>query len=142
VREVEMRRTRLSVFVATVAFLMTVTITRSCPAQDSESGINRYQIYSIQTFSVLLDTETGKIWKINTDMTGKMKAEGISVEGLAYADTEQDTLNNKIKDINLDLVSEKNKKECKDKIFADFAYTNMDIDKINKTLRHYREVSR
>ena len=137
-----MRRARLLVFVVTAAFLITVTIIRSCPAQDSESDINRYQIYSVQTFSVLLDTKTGKIWKINTDMTGKMKAEGITVEGLAYANTEQDTLNNKIKDINLDLVSEKNKKECKDKIFTDFAYTNMDIDKINKTLHHYRDASK
>jgi hypothetical protein len=137
-----MQKIKLDVFNVMTVLLMTVFVIPYCFAEGSEDDMNRYQIFPVQTFSVLLDTKTGKIWKINTDMTGKMKAEGVSVEGLAYANTEVDTLNNKIKDIDFDSVPEKHKKECKEKIFTDFSYVNMDNGKINNILRSYREISR
>ena len=87
---------------------------------------------------MLLDTKTGKLWKINIDMTGKMKAEGITVDGLAYSNTDQDLLNSRIKDVDLDSVPEKNKKECKDKLVTDFSYANLDSDKISRILRRFK----
>ena len=132
-----MRRTQMGILVVMSALFITMPIIPYCFADGTEAGDIRYQIFPVQTFSVLLDTKTGKIWKINADMTGKMKAEGISVEGLAYSNTDLDSLNNKIKDIDFESVSDKFKKECKEKIVTDFSYGSLDSDKINKILHSY-----
>lgn len=108
--------------------------------EDAESAMGRYQLFSTDTtpsIPMLLDTKTGKIWKITADMTGKLKAEGATVEGLAYSTSDADTLSSKVKDINLDNVPDKNKKECKDNINSAFSYA-LDLEKINKILKNYR----
>ncbi|MFH1397164.1 MAG: hypothetical protein ABIH27_01250 [Candidatus Omnitrophota bacterium] len=106
--------------------------------EDAKYEAGRYRIYTSPSFMVLLDTETGKVWKINSDATGKLKAEGASVEGIAYSNSDLDVLRNKVADMNLDNVPEKNKKECKNSIFSLFSY-GMDTDKINKVLKNYKE---
>jgi len=106
--------------------------------EDTESEIGRYQIYTTQAFTVILDTKTGKVWRLSADMSGKIKGEGVTVEGLAYSSSDSDTLNNKLKDINLEKVSDKNKKQCEEALLAEFSY-RLDADKINKILKYYKE---
>lgn len=106
--------------------------------EDTESEIGRYQIYTTQAFTVLLDTKTGKVWRLSADMSGKIKGEGVTVEGLAYSSSDADTLNNKLKDINLEKVSDKNKKQCEEALLAEFSY-RLDADKIDKILKYYKE---
>jgi len=106
--------------------------------EDTESEIGRYQIYITQAFTVILDTKTGKVWRLSADMSGKIKGEGVTVEGLAYSSSDSDTLNNKLKDINLEKVSDKNKKQCEEALLAEFSY-RLDADKINKILKYYKE---
>jgi len=106
-------------------------------ADDVDQEIGRYQIYSTPVATVLLDTKTGKVWKITADMSGKIRAEGVTVEGHAYANSEQDTLNMKVKEISLEDISEKNKNQCKDRILAEFSY-RLDAEKISRILNQYR----
>ena len=122
-----------------ISFIL-VAATGYCADSSSEDAKNeagRYQIYTTPSFMVLLDSETGKVWKINSDATGRLKAEGVSVEGIAYSNFDQDSLRNKVTDMNLDAVPEKNKKECKESIISVFSY-GMDTDKINKILKNFK----
>jgi len=107
-------------------------------SEDAESEISRYQIYTTQAFTVILDTKTGKVWRLSADMSGKIKGEGVTVEGLAYSSSDSDTLNNKLKDINLEKVSDKNKKQCEEALLTEFSY-RLDADKIGKILKYYKE---
>ncbi len=109
-------------------------------AEDTEegNGTDRYQIYANQSFMVMLDTQTGKIWKITPDLGGKLKAEGITVEGLAYISSELESLNMKLKDTVLEKVSDKYKTKCKDSLISQFSYA-LDEEKINKVIDSYKE---
>jgi hypothetical protein len=116
-----------------LAFLRTAGLCQD----SSDEGIGRYEIYPAANFMLLLDTKTGKLWKITIDMSGKAKAEGITVEGIAYSSTDIDTLNSKLKDVDLEGVPEKDKKECRDELQAQFAYM-LEQERIKKVLNLYR----
>jgi len=131
---------KLSYRLMLISFIL-LTVNGYCadsPSEEAKYAAGRYRIYTAPSFMVLLDSETGKVWKINSDASGKLKAEGVSVEGIAYSSSDLDALRNKVTDINLDNVPEKNKKECKDSIINVFSY-GMDTDKINKILKNYKE---
>lgn len=106
-------------------------------SEGKESGAGRYQVYTTQNVMMLLDTKTGKVWRISADMSGKLKAEGVSVEGLAYSASELDTLNNKVKEINLEGVAERDKIDCRNELSSQFSYS-MEQDKINKIVKYYK----
>jgi hypothetical protein len=105
---------------------------------DEKQEINRYQIYSDEKTMVLLDTLTGKLWKISTDMSGKMKAEGVTVEGLAYSSSDSDNLQLKMKEINMDGVSDKYKTKCLEELINKFSY-RMDAERAKKTTDNYKD---
>ena len=106
-------------------------------AAEGETG--RYQIYTTdQGVMVLLDTKTGKIWKVNSDASGKLKAEGVTVESLAYSRSDFDALSRKVQELTLDGVDEADKKKCKDDMIAELSY-RLDADKINKIVARYKE---
>jgi hypothetical protein len=119
----------------------TISLCDDASGDDTKGARGRYQIYVTPSqIMMLLDTKTGKIWKISADGSGTMKAEGITVEGLAYSTSAIDIFNNKIKDINLDGVSDKNKKECRDNLVSVFSYT-LDAEKINDVLKYYKDIA-
>jgi hypothetical protein len=106
--------------------------------QDEKQQVKRYQIYSDEKTIVLLDTLTGKLWKISTDMSGKMKADGVTVEGLVYSSSDADALQLKMKEISLDGVSDKFKSKCTEELINKFSY-RMDAEKAKKVIDNYRE---
>ena len=105
---------------------------------DAKTEIGRYRVYATDTLMVLVDSKTGKLWKLAVDGSGKLKAEGATVEGLAFSNSDLDALASKIGAVNLDAVPEKIKKECKDVLTSAFSYT-MDVEKTNKVLHVFRE---
>lgn len=112
-----------------------------CFADDAvyDSDVGRFQIYSSegsQSIIVLLDTKTGKVWQLSNDMTGKLKIDGVTVEGLAFATKDVETLNKKIGEINLDKIPDSSKKPCRDKLLSAFSY-QMDSEKIENTILEF-----
>jgi len=123
-------------------YLALFAITGFCDANATEAAegeTGRYQIYvTAQGGMVLLDTKTGKIWKVNSDASGKLRAEGVTVESLAYSSSDFDALNRKVQELTLDGVDEADKKKCKDDMIAELSY-RLDADKINKIVARYKE---
>ncbi|MFH1641023.1 MAG: hypothetical protein ABIA66_03555, partial [Candidatus Omnitrophota bacterium] len=102
-------------------------------SDEADKEIGRYQVYSTDKFVVMLDTKSGKLWKLNADMSGKVRAEGATVEGLAHSSSDLDALSAKIGRINLDAVPEKNKAKCREDLVNDFSYA-LDAEKIDKII--------
>ena len=106
----------------------------------SDQEIGRYQIYSSsgqQSVMVLLDTKTGKLWQLSTDnMSGKTQFEGVTVEGVVYASKDAELLNKKIAEIDINNVSDKYRKACKDKLSSAFSY-QLNNDTINSILKEF-----
>ena len=98
----------------------------------------RYRIYETKQVVILLDTETGKMWQVSSDMGNKLKAEGVTVEGLAFASSENDTLNARIKELNLSDLPEKDRNKCREELLSKFSY-RLDQDKINAITNSYKK---
>lgn len=106
-------------------------------SSDSESG--RYRVYSssgLQSMTVLVDTKTGKIWQLSTDMAGKLKVEGVTVEGLAFSRGDNEALQRQISGIDLNNVVERDRPQCKEKLISIFSY-GLDDEKVDSVLDQY-----
>ena len=98
--------------------------------------IGRYQMYSMKigefALPLLLDTMTGKVWKFyKNESNGRMGFEGLTIEGLAYSDGDLKNFNDRISEMEIENLSEKDKKQFRNDILAEFSYL-MDTDKINQ----------
>ncbi len=99
----------------------------------------RYRVYSssgAQAVTVLLDTKTGKMWQLSTDMTGKLKVEGVTVEGLAFSRSDNETLQRLVSSIDLNNVVEKDRPVCRDKLLSVFSY-GLDDEKVERVMNKY-----
>ncbi|MDD5561716.1 MAG: hypothetical protein PHT50_06290 [Candidatus Omnitrophica bacterium] len=128
-------------FIALSAFIICLSFKAACFGKDNapEQEIGRYQIYSSpgqQSFIALLDTKTGKVWQLSTDMSGKAKFEGLTVEGIVYANKDTEALYKKINEIDLGSVADKYRKACKDKLIAVFSY-QPDSNIIDSIIKEY-----
>jgi hypothetical protein len=128
-----------TVVAALVMFLLAAGCACAVSAETPEDDDGRYQVYATQTLVILCDTRTGKLWKITSDMAGRLKAEGVSVDGLAYAQPDEDTVAVKLKEISLDDVDEKYKKKCREALKAQFTYA-LDDEKIARIVNPYRKL--
>jgi hypothetical protein len=133
----------LTALCASLAFSLLPVPCAADTKEDAGSGTGRYQIYATdQGVMVLLDTKTGKLWKVNSDASGKLRAEGITVESLAFGGSDFDALNRKVQELPLEGVSEGDKKKCRDDMVSEFSY-RLDPDKVNTILeRYYKESAR
>ncbi len=128
-------------FIALGAFIICLNCNTACLGKENTSGqeIGRYQIYfspGQQSVAVLLDTKTGKLWQLSSDMSGKAKFEALTVEGLVYASKDIEALYKKISEIDLSNVSDKYRKACKDKLISTFSYQS-DSDIIDNIIKEY-----
>jgi len=135
-----MRRVLFScILLLVVSALVLAIVSRAYAAEEDEKQqIGRYQVYAIDKAMVLLDTVTGKIWKISVDMAGKIKAEGITVEGLAYSNADTETLQMKMKEISLEGVSDKDKNKCIEELVNKFSY-RLDAERAKKITGAYKK---
>lgn len=107
--------------------------------EPSKEEMYRYRIYfspGPSSIGVLLDTETGKVWQLSSDMAGKLKVEGVTVEGLAFSRTDNETMQRKVSEIDLNSIVEKDRPQCRDKLISVFSY-GLDDDKINAVFKKY-----
>lgn len=121
---------RRATFIVTIVLAVCLVFVSSALCGE-EQGLGRYKIYSscgTQPLMVLLDTKTGKLWQISSDMAGKIKTEGITVEGLAFSGKDADTMNREIGQISLDNIAQQKRQECKDRLISAFSY-ELDKDK-------------
>jgi hypothetical protein len=130
------RRLLLGCLCASLALFNVNAFCQDISRQSSNNEIGRYQFYGTQNAMILLDTRTGKMWKITADVVGKLKAEGATVEGIAYSSSDLETLTAKLKEVNLENVFEKDKKQCMNELIAHFSYA-LDQEKVAKILKVY-----
>jgi hypothetical protein len=130
------KKMRKIIFMICLFIFASCVLCLSCgyaASEETDKEMGRYQIYPTDKYAVLLDTKTGKLWKLNVDISGKIRAEGVTVEGLAHTGSDLDYLNAKISKIDLDQIPEKNRPKCKEALFDKFSYA-LDTDKINEVL--------
>ncbi len=130
-------------FIRRIAVLVVLaSLSLVCSAEEKLSGPvtnGRYQFYSTSESPYLylvLDTQTGKIWQLTSDLAGKLKAEGIAIEGLAFSNKDLETLNRKISEVDLEDYLEEDKSAIRGELFAVFSYP-LDKEKIDAVLEEY-----
>jgi hypothetical protein len=69
-------------------------------------------------------------------MTGKLRVEGVTVEGLAFSRSDNEALQRQVSVIDLTKITEKDRPECKEKLISAFSY-GLDDDKVDSILDQY-----
>jgi len=128
-------------FAAIIIIIISLSHCAACIGGEDTTAAEegRYRVYSSsgsQPMTVLVDTKTGKIWQLSTDMTGKLKVEGVTVEGLAFSRSDNETMQRMVSAIDLNSVVEKDRPECKERLISVFSY-GLDDDKVDSVLDQY-----
>lgn len=137
-----MNRMIYSVLIILCIFLVLSAAASYGEDNSQEDGVfeaGRYQIYDTEAATLLLDTKSGKVWKVSSDMSGKLKLEGVTVEGVAYSSSDLDALNRQVNNLEaLNQLNDKDKKQCREDIIGKFSY-QLEPDKLNKILKDCRK---